>query len=106
MDAITHVPVPYNEPIGTFAPGTPERASLEQGLNDLVATTHELPNVIGGKKVMASGDKIEVRSPHEHSRVLGVTANSTQADATSAIGAQGGSDVDGGAVPPPPPSLR
>ena len=87
MDAITHVPVPYNEPIGTFAPGTPERAGLEQGLKDLVATTHELPNVIGGKKVMASGEKIEVRSPHEHSRVLGVTANSTQADATNAIAA-------------------
>lgn len=87
MDAITHVPAPYNEPIGTFAPGTPERAGLEQGLKDLVSTTHELPNVIGGKKVMASGEKIEVRSPHEHSRVLGVTANSTQADATSAIAA-------------------
>ena len=87
MDAITHVPAPYNEPIGTFAPGTPERAGLEQGLKDLVATQHELPNVIGGKKVMASGEKIEVRSPHEHSRVLGVTANSTQADATHAIAA-------------------
>lgn len=87
MDAITHVPAPYNEPIGTFAPGTPERAGLEQGLKDLVATQHELPNVIGGKKVMASGEKIEVRSPHEHSRVLGVTANSTQADASSAIAA-------------------
>ncbi|MSX98097.1 MAG: 1-pyrroline-5-carboxylate dehydrogenase, partial [Actinobacteria bacterium] len=69
MDAITNVPAPYNEPIGTFAPGTPERAGLEQGLKDLVATTHELPNVIGGKKVMATGEKIEVRSPHEHSRV-------------------------------------
>ena len=87
MDAITNVPAPYNEPIGTFAPGTPERAGLEQGLKDLVATTHELPNVIGGKKVMATGEKIEVRSPHEHSRVLGVTANSTHADATSAIAA-------------------
>ena len=87
MDAITNVPVPYNEPIGTFAPGTPERAGLEQGLKDLVATTHELPNVIGGKKVMATGEKIEVRSPHEHSRVLGVAANSTHADAASAIAA-------------------
>ncbi len=87
MDAITQVPVPYNEPIGTFAPGTPERAALEQSLKDLVATQHELPNVIGGKKVMASGDKIEVRSPHEHSRVLGVAGNSTHTDATSAIAA-------------------
>ncbi len=88
MDAITQVPVPYNEPIGTFAPGTPERAGLEQGLKDLVATQHELPNVIGGKRVMATGEKIEVRSPHEHSRVLGVTGNSTHADATSAIAAE------------------
>ena len=87
MDAITQVPVPYNEPIGTFAPGTPERAGLEQGLKDLVATQHELPNVIGGKRVMATGEKIEVRSPHEHSRVLGVTGNSTHSDATSAIAA-------------------
>jgi 1-pyrroline-5-carboxylate dehydrogenase len=87
MDAITQVPVPYNEPIGTFAPGTPERAGLEQGLKDLVATQHELPNIIGGKRVMATGEKIEVRSPHEHSRVLGVTGNSTHADATSAIAA-------------------
>jgi len=87
MDAITQVPVPYNEPIGTFAPGTPERAGLEQGLKDLVATQHELPNIIGGKRVMATGEKIEVRSPHEHSRVLGVTGNSAHADATSAIAA-------------------
>ncbi|MEJ6493514.1 MAG: L-glutamate gamma-semialdehyde dehydrogenase [Actinomycetes bacterium] len=87
MDAITQVPVPYNEPIGTFAPGTPERAGLEQGLKDLVATQHELPNIIGGKRVMATGEKIEVRSPHEHARVLGVTGNSTHSDATSAIAA-------------------
>lgn len=87
MDAITQVPVPYNEPIGTFAPGTPERAALEQGLKDLVASQHELPNIIGGRRVMASGEKIEVRSPHEHSRVLGVTGNSTHADASSAIAA-------------------
>lgn len=87
MDAITQVPVPYNEPIGTFAPGTPERVGLEQGLKDLVASQHELPNIIGGKRVMASGEKIEVRSPHEHSRVLGVTGNSTHADASSAIAA-------------------
>lgn len=87
MDAITQVPIPYNEPIGTFAPGTPERAGLEQGLKDLVSAQHELPNIIGGKRVMATGEKIEVRSPHEHSRVLGVTGNSTHSDATSAIAA-------------------
>ncbi len=87
MDAVSHVPAPYNEPIGTFAPGTPERARLKAAIDDIVTTQHELPNVIGGVKQMASGDRIEVRSPHEHSRVLGVTGNSTHADATAAVAA-------------------
>lgn len=85
MDAVTHTPLPYNEPVGTFAPGTPERARLVAALEQTVATVHDLPSVIGGKRRMAGGDRIEVRSPHEHSRVLGITANATHDDARAAI---------------------
>ena len=87
MDAVTQVPAPYNEPIGTFAPGTPERERLQRAITDTVSQTYEFPNVIGGKRSMASGDRIDVRSPHEHARVLGVTGNSTHADAQAAIAA-------------------
>jgi 1-pyrroline-5-carboxylate dehydrogenase len=87
MDAVTNVPAPYNEPIGTFAPGTPERANLKAAIAEIASQQYELPNVIAGKKVKASGDRIDVRSPHEHARVLGVTGNSTHADAQAAIAA-------------------
>jgi 1-pyrroline-5-carboxylate dehydrogenase len=87
MDAATRVPAPYNEPVGTFAPGTRERAMLEQSLADMVSGVHDLPNVIGGRKSMGSGERIEVRSPHEHARLLGVAGNSTHDDARAAIDA-------------------
>jgi len=87
MDAITSVPAPINEPVLNYAPGSPERAALDVALKEAVSDVPELTNVIGGKHVMASGDKIEVRSPHERSRVLGITANSTKSDATAAIAA-------------------
>ena len=87
MDAVTQVPAPINEPILNYAPGSPERARIEKALAELVTSSPDLPNVIGGRREMASGERIEVRSPHEHSRVLGVTGNSTHADATAAVAA-------------------
>lgn len=87
MDAVTQVPAPINEPIFNYAPGSPERARIEKALAEAVTSTPDLPNVIGGRREMASGNRIDVRSPHEHSRVLGVTANSTHADAAAAIAA-------------------
>lgn len=36
MDAVTQVPVPVNEPVHTYAPGSPERSRLEAKLKELV----------------------------------------------------------------------
>jgi 1-pyrroline-5-carboxylate dehydrogenase len=87
MDAVTHVPVPVNEPNLTYAPGTPERAELQTRLADLAATPLELTCAIGGKRVMASGARLDVVEPHSRAHVLGVTADATQADAEAAIAA-------------------
>ena len=87
MDAVTHVPVPVNEPNLTYAPGTPERAELQTRLTDLAATPLELTCAIGGKRVMASGARLDVVEPHARAHVLGVTADATQADAEAAIAA-------------------
>jgi 1-pyrroline-5-carboxylate dehydrogenase len=35
VDAITEVPVPVNEPINSFIPGSPERTALEERLKQL-----------------------------------------------------------------------
>ncbi len=56
MDAITNTPVPDNEPIRSYAPGSPERASLEERLKELAATPVALTMTIGGVQRMAGGD--------------------------------------------------
>ncbi len=85
MDAVTHVPAPVNEPVLDYAPGSAERASLEVALAELGSVRHELPHTIGGERVMGRGPKFEVRQPHAHRKVLGVSKGATKADATAAV---------------------
>ncbi|MFL6170792.1 MAG: L-glutamate gamma-semialdehyde dehydrogenase [Ornithinibacter sp.] len=87
MDAVTQVPTPTNETVLDYAPGSPERASLEVALVELAATRHELPHTIGGARVHGKGERIEVRQPHAHRKVLGVTRGATKADAGAAVDA-------------------
>jgi 1-pyrroline-5-carboxylate dehydrogenase len=87
MDAVTHVPVPVNEPVLDYAPGSPERASLEAALVDLGSEAIDLPQVIGGKRVMGTGKRIEVRQPHARRKLLGTMRNATVSDAESAVAA-------------------
>jgi 1-pyrroline-5-carboxylate dehydrogenase len=87
MDAVTHVPMPTNETVLDYAPGSPERKGLEAALADLAATRHELPHTIGGSRVTGTGERIEVRQPHAHRKVLGVIRGATKADAAAAIDA-------------------
>ena len=86
MDAITAPPAPINEKVLDYAPGSPERASISAGLAGF-AEARELPAVIGGVARMPAGKAFSVTAPHDHQRVLGTSAHSTQADATAAIDA-------------------
>ncbi len=86
MDAITDVPPAHNEPIKTYAPGSPERASIEAKVAELAdAEPIELTAAIGGERRRAGGEAFEVTMPSDHHHVLGVSAHSTQADAAEAI---------------------
>ena len=87
MDAVTQVPVPVNETVLDYAPGSPERASLEVALAELGGSSVELPHTIAGKRVMGSGKKIEVRQPHARRKVLGTMRNATLGDAQAAVDA-------------------
>ena len=86
MDAITAPPAPINEKVLDYAPGSPERASITAGLAGF-SESRELPAVIGGVARMPAGKAFSVTAPHDHQRVLGTSAHSTQADATAAIDA-------------------
>jgi 1-pyrroline-5-carboxylate dehydrogenase len=85
MDAVTQVPEPRNEPVLDYAPGSPERAALQQRLGELAAEPVELTAAIGGKARMAGGEAFDVVAPHRHAQVLGTSAHSTAADATEAL---------------------
>ncbi len=85
MDAVTSVPAPANEPVLDYAPGSPERAGLEQALADLAATVHDLPHTIGGKRVEGNGKRMQLSQPHAHRKVLGRLRTATKVDARAAI---------------------
>ncbi|MGA8978058.1 MAG: L-glutamate gamma-semialdehyde dehydrogenase [Pedococcus sp.] len=87
MDAVTQVPVPVNETVLDYAPGSPERAELEVALAELGSPSIDLPHTIAGKRIMGTGKKIEVRQPHARRKVLGTMRNATLGDAQSAVDA-------------------
>ncbi|MEW2358353.1 L-glutamate gamma-semialdehyde dehydrogenase [Spirillospora sp. NPDC029432] len=87
MDAVTHVPQPVNEPVHTYAPGSPERARLEARLAELQAAPMDLPMTIGGVRRMGAGAKVDVVQPHRHAAVLGTFGTATAGDARDAIDA-------------------
>ena len=60
MDAVTQVPAPYNEPVHTYAPGSPERARLERKLKELAENPVDLPMTINGEKRMGGGARVDV----------------------------------------------
>ncbi len=58
MDAVTTTPQPINEPVGSFAPGSAERARLQAKLAELGSNPTEIHNVIGGAHRHGNGPAI------------------------------------------------
>ncbi|MBO0831518.1 MAG: aldehyde dehydrogenase family protein, partial [Actinobacteria bacterium] len=85
MDAVTNVPIPANEPVKAYAPGSPERAMLEQQLKTMAGQRTELTMTIGGDQRPGGGERIAVVQPHNHRHVLGELGNATGADVSAAI---------------------
>ncbi|MET8703406.1 L-glutamate gamma-semialdehyde dehydrogenase [Kitasatospora sp. NPDC004723] len=87
MDAVTQVPVPGNEPVLGYAPGSPERERLVRRLDELAAEQIPLPMTIGGEQRFGGGERIDVVQPHHHAARLGVLGNATREDARAAVDA-------------------
>lgn len=64
------VPKPVNEPILSYAPGTPERTALKTRIQELKSQQFEVPLIIGGQQIK-TGNMGEMRMPHNHKHVLG-----------------------------------
>jgi 1-pyrroline-5-carboxylate dehydrogenase len=63
-------PLPINEPVLTYAPGTAERKALKAALKELKSEEADIPMYIGGEQVK-TGKKVAIHPPHETSHTLG-----------------------------------
>ena len=85
MDGVTNVPLPGNEPIRTYAPGSQERAALEAKIKELAGERAELTLTIGGQQRLGSGERVDIVQPHHHRHVLGQLGSATDEDVAAAI---------------------
>ena len=79
-----NVPYPINEPVLSYAPGTPEREELLNTYKTLKSQTVDIPMTIGGEKIFTN-DKREMRPPHELKTVLGTYSYGTKEHTQKAI---------------------
>ena len=75
-----------NEPILSFAAGSPERASLQAKYDEMAAQTIEIPLIIGGKEIK-TGDTGNCVMPHNHQHVLATFHKAGETEANMAIDA-------------------
>ncbi|MGH7700893.1 MAG: L-glutamate gamma-semialdehyde dehydrogenase [Gemmatimonadales bacterium] len=69
MNGSSRIPTTANEPVRSYAPGTPEREELKRSLKDLASRQAEIPLVIGGREVR-TGRTADAVMPHCHRHVL------------------------------------
>src|SRR2546423_12167143 len=63
------VPPPVNDPVRSYAPGSPERASVKARLRQMAGEKVDIPLFIGGKEVK-TGSCGRAVMPHDHQHVL------------------------------------
>jgi 1-pyrroline-5-carboxylate dehydrogenase len=84
--AIFGVPPAVNEPVRTYAPGSPERADLHRRLAEMAGERIAIPLVIGGERV-ETGTTFEAVMPHDRAHVLGDVAKGDASHIERAIAA-------------------
>ncbi|MEO7306323.1 MAG: L-glutamate gamma-semialdehyde dehydrogenase [Ferruginibacter sp.] len=65
-----YYPMPVNEPVLSYTPGSKEKLALKAALKELKSTKVDVPMYIGGEEVR-TGKTVELRPPHERKHLLG-----------------------------------
>jgi len=69
-NAIFKVPVPKNEKVLSYKPGSPEKKAIKSALKSLKSKEIEVPMVINGERITTK-NRVAMRPPHETNHVLG-----------------------------------
>ncbi|WP_407431416.1 L-glutamate gamma-semialdehyde dehydrogenase [Arcticibacter sp.] len=64
------VPAPINEPVLNYSPGSRERSLLKEAINHAYSKQTDIPMYIGGQEIR-TGQKVEIKPPHNHQAVIG-----------------------------------
>jgi len=81
-----NIPDIKNEPIKSYAPGSPERTELKKMITDLRSVELEIPMVIGGKDV-STDRRVRICPPHEIKHTLGYYSQGDSSHVQMAIDA-------------------
>jgi len=92
------VPVPNNEPVLDYAPGSPERAALTAQLARMSQRVIDIPARIGGRKVR-TGRTRDAVEPHDHGHVLGRWHRCGKKEVERAIRAAGDAHAEWSRMP-------
>src|SRR6185436_10600072 len=79
-------PMPVNEPVISYAPGSPERKRLKEVLNELKKEKIDVPMYIGSKEVRTN-KKGTLHPPHEIAHTLGTYSEGDERHVKQAIDA-------------------
>lgn len=82
--SFAQIPQAVNEEVKSYAPGSPERAQLLDAYKKMFNEVTEVPQYIGSEEIF-SGNKKEIRPPHDHQKVVGYFHEGTQDDVKKAI---------------------
>ena len=80
----TSIPVPRNEPIQDYLPGTPARARLKAAIATVEGEVADIPVLIDNRGV-ATGRTVDVTAPHRHAQVLARLQQADEAQVRRAI---------------------
>ena len=79
-------PIPTNEPVRGYAPGSPERAAIKAELEHQASTQSNVTLRINGERI-ETGDTAPIIMPHDHQHVLGHFHQASEAHVQQAIDA-------------------
>ena len=85
-NAFFNVPKAINEPVKSYAPGSPERKELQAMYAALKNSTTDAPMIIGGKEIR-TGKTVSMHPPHDRAHLLGNYHQGTAEHVNQAIAA-------------------
>ena len=84
MSGTIRTPVPVNEPVFDYAPGSTARSELKDKLAELSNAEIEIPVIVGGEEIR-TGETVDIHAPHDRSLKLGHYHRAGRAEVEKAI---------------------